>query len=108
MSKKKEPVAGAAAERVTLEVMERDRRREVEFQSEEEKAGWEKAYRKSKWYTPYFILGVLFNFALYRGGLDLSGNLLYGMVVGCGVPIASMLLFAELHYRLFIQKTIKS
>jgi hypothetical protein len=108
VTKKKNPNARAGAERVTLEVVEKTRRRRLEFESEEEKEGWEKAFHKSKWYTPYFLLGVLINFILYRAGLDLSGNILHGMVVGTGVPIATMFIFTELHYRYFIQKTIKS
>ncbi|MDW7651805.1 MAG: hypothetical protein SCK29_11185 [Bacillota bacterium] len=108
MSEKKKPDAGAAAEKVTLEVVERSRRRLMEFESEEERDGWEKAYRKGKWYTPYFLLGMFFNFILYKAGLDLSSNILWGLVVGVGVPIATMLLFTELHYRLFMSKTTDS
>lgn len=107
MTKKKKPDAGAAAEKVTLEVVERNRTRRMEFESEEERLGWEKAYRKSKWYTPYFLIGVLINYVLYRAGLDLSRNILWGMIIGTGIPIASMFLFAELHYRFFIEKTIR-
>lgn len=105
---KRKTDAGAAAERVTLEVVERTRRRKLEFESEEEKQGWHKAYSKSKWYTPYFLLGVLFNYLLYRAGVDLAGNIPVGMIVGTGVPIATMFLFTELHYRVFIEKTVKS
>ena len=106
--RKKKTDAGAAAGRVKLEIVEKTRRRELEFESEEEKQGWHKAYRKSKWYTPYFLLGVGINFLLYRAGVDLAGNILVGMIVGSGVPIASMFIFTELHYRLFMEKTVKS
>jgi VanZ family protein len=102
----KKPEAGAAAERVTLEVIERNRARRMEFESEEEKQGWEKAFRKSKLYTPYFLLGVLINYLLYRSGLDLSRNILWGMIIGTGIPLASMFLLSELHFKLFIEKNM--
>jgi hypothetical protein len=95
-------------EKATLEVIERHRRREMEFESEEERLGWQKAYRKSKWYTPYFLVGIGINFLLYRSGLDLSQNILWGLVVGVGIPIFTMFVFTEIHYRLFIEKTLKS
>lgn len=91
----------------TLEVIERDRRRQLEFESEEERIGWEKAFRKSKWYPFYFLLGVVFNLILYKAGLDLARNILLGSVVGIGVPIASMFLLTELHYRLFIARFVE-
>ncbi len=89
---------------VTLEVVLRDRRRKLYFESEEDRLGWEKAYRQSKWYTPYFLLGVVINLVLYKAGLDLSRNIFLGFAVGVGVPIASMFLLTELHYRLFYAK----
>jgi hypothetical protein len=94
--------------RVTLELIEKDRRRELEFESEEDRIGWETAYRKSKWYLPYFLLGVVFNLLLYKAGLDLARNILLGSLVGIGVPIATMFLLTELHYRLFIAKSMDS
>lgn len=107
MEKKRKPDAGAAAGRVALEVVEKSRTRKMEFESEEERLGWEKAYRKSKWYTPYFLFGVLINYLLYRAGVDLSRNILWGMIIGTGIPIASMFVLTELHYRFFIEKTIR-
>ncbi len=75
----------------------------LEFASEEDRRGWEKAYRKSKLYTPYFLCGVGVNFILYFMGLDLTGNLFLGALVGLAIPLASMFLLAELHYRLLIE-----
>ncbi len=95
-------------EKATLEVIERNRRREMEFESEEERLGWQKAYRKSKWYTPYFLVGIGINLLLYRAGLDLSKNIPLGLIVGVGIPIFTMFVFTEIHYRLFIEKTLKS
>ena len=103
-AKSKEPMS----EKATLEVIERNRRREMEFQSEEERLGWEKAYRKSKWYTPYFLVGIGINLVLYKAGLDLSRNMLWGLIVGVGIPIFTMFVFTEIHFRLFIEKTLKS
>ncbi|EEG77434.1 hypothetical protein [Dethiobacter alkaliphilus] len=100
--------AGAAAEKVTLEVVDSRKTRKLEFESEEDKQAWHKAFKKSRWYTPYFLLGVFFNYLLYRAGLDLSQNILWGMIVGSGIPIATMFIFTEIHYRLFIEKTLKS
>jgi hypothetical protein len=57
------------SEMVTLEVVERGRKKNMEFASEEDRLGWQKAYKKSKWYTPYFLVGVGINFLLYKGGL---------------------------------------
>lgn len=107
MSKKNKPDAGAAAERVTLEVVEKDRKRRMVFESDEDRLGWEKASRKGKWYTPYFLLGVLINYLLYRAGLDLARNILWGMIVGTGIPLFTMFFGTELHYRLFIEKDVK-
>ncbi len=95
------------AEKITLEVVERNRTREMEFNSEEEMIGWQRAYRKSKWYTPYFLVGIGINFLLYRSGVDLAKNIMWGFIIGVGVPVLTMLVFTEIHYRLFIAKTIK-
>jgi hypothetical protein len=103
----RKPDAGAADDRVTLEVIERHRTRRMEFDSEEERKGWEKAFRKSKLYTIYFLVGVGINYLLYRSGVDLSRNILWGMIIGTGIPLTSMFLFSELHFKLFIEKNMK-
>lgn len=103
-AKDKEKGTEPRKEKVTMEIMEKKRRREMEFQSEEERLGWEKAYRKSKWYTPYFLVGVGINYLLYRAGLNLSQNILVGFIVGVGVPIVSMFGLTELHYHFFTQR----
>ncbi|HBX22738.1 MAG TPA: hypothetical protein DEF34_03730 [Desulfotomaculum sp.] len=79
-------------------------KRRLEFQSHEDMHNWEKAYRKSKWLVPYFLVGVGINFILYGIGVDLSRNLGLGFLVGVGVPLVTMFLFSELHYRLFYRK----
>lgn len=107
MADKKGPKVGATEGKVVIEVQQRDKVRKMEFESEEDRAGWEKAFRKSKWYTPYFLLGVFFNYILYKAGLN-PGNIAWGMIIGVGVPMATMFIFTELHYRLFIMKSIKS
>ena len=78
--------------------------RRMEFQSEEDMKHWEKAYRKSRWFVPYFFVGVGINLILYKMGLDLGRNLTIGFAVGVGVPILSMFALTELHYRVFYQK----
>ncbi len=78
--------------------------RRLEFQSEEDKQQWEKAYRKSKWFVPYFLVGIGINFLLYKLGLDLSNNLFFGFLVGVGVPILTMFTLTELHYRVFFKR----
>lgn len=88
-------------EKHTLEVKIGPRKyRRYEFNSAEDKAEWEKLYRKSKLYIPYFLVGAGINLLLYFAGLDLSKNLFMGTIVGLGVPLASMYVFSELHYRI--------
>lgn len=91
-------------QKITLEVIEKNRKRVLEFASEEDKRGWEKAYRKSKLHIPYFLGGIGVNFLLYLGGLDLSRNIFLGALIGLAIPMASMFFLSELHYRLFIEK----
>lgn len=81
--------------------------RRYEFKSAEDKAEWEKLYRKSRLFIPYFLAGVGINFVLYFAGLDLSKNLVMGTIVGLGVPLASMYIFSELHYRVANRHTRK-
>ncbi|MBS4032666.1 MAG: hypothetical protein KGZ63_14795 [Clostridiales bacterium] len=107
MADKKGPKEGATNSKVVIEVQQRDKVRKMEFESEEERLGWQKAYRKSKWYTPYFLLGVFFNYLLYRTGFN-PANIGWGMLIGVGVPMATMFIFTELHYRLFIMKSVES
>ena len=95
-------------EKVTLDILEKNKRRRLEFASQEEKRGWEKAYRKRKLYMPYFLLGMAFNFLLYRLGLDLSQDILRGLLVGMGVPFLFMFLLTELHYHFFWAKRADS
>lgn len=85
-------------QQVTLEVKEGRKRVRLEFASEADRAGWERAYRKSRWYTFYFLAGVGINFLLYLAGLDLSRQIFWGALVGIGVPLASMFLLTELHF----------
>lgn len=79
--------------------------RRMEFQSEEDMRNWEKAYRKSKLFVPYFFVGIGINFLLYKLGVDLSDNLGLGFLVGVGIPVLSMFTLTELHYRLFHKKS---
>jgi len=79
-------------------------KRRLEFQSCEDMHKWEKAYCKSKWLIPYFLVGVGINLVLYRIGVDLSRNLGLGFLVGVGIPLVTMFLCSELHYRLFYRK----
>ncbi|MCL6635830.1 MAG: hypothetical protein K6T29_08720 [Peptococcaceae bacterium] len=90
---------------ITLDIVERRRKRRLYFASEEDKKGWEKAYRKSKLFIPYFLVGIGINFILYLSGLDLSKNLLLGGLVGMLVPMAAMFLLSELHYRIFYENS---
>ncbi|MFZ5642128.1 MAG: hypothetical protein ACOY46_00900 [Bacillota bacterium] len=90
--------------KITLEIREKNKKRILEFSSEEDRRGWLKAYRKSKLQIPYFLLGIGINFLLYLAGLDLSGNILAGGLIGLAIPMASMFFLSELHYRLFILK----
>jgi len=73
--------------------------RRYEFASEKEKEVWKKMTRKRKLYTPYFLLGISINFFLYFAGLDLSQNFFLGPVVGVGIPLITMIVLAEIHYR---------
>lgn len=82
-----------------LEITRGQRTYRLVFRTEEDMLNWEKAYRKSRLYMPYFLLGVGINLLLYKLGLDLSRNLLLGGFVGLAIPLASMFLFTELHYR---------
>lgn len=91
-------------EKVTLDVIEKGRRRRMEFISEEDKKGWKKAYRKRKLYTPYFLVGVAVNALLYHLGLDLAADIFWGLAVGVGVPFLFMFFLAEVHYRIFMGK----
>lgn len=79
-------------------------KRRMEFQSKEDMRNWEKAYRKSKWFVPYFFVGIGINLLLYKLGLDLSRNLGLGFLVGVGIPVLSMFALTELHYRLFYKR----
>ena len=81
--------------------------RRYEFKSAEDKAEWEKLYRKSRLFIPYFMAGVIINVLLYLAGLDLSKNIFLGALVGIGIPFASMYLFSELHYRIVSKQAQK-
>lgn len=81
--------------------------RRYEFKSEEDKDQWEKLYRKSRLFMPYFLLGIGINFLLYFAGLDLSKNIILGAFVGLAIPFASMYLLSELHYRIAEKRTQK-
>ncbi|MGQ9825244.1 MAG: hypothetical protein ACUVSK_09640 [Desulfotomaculales bacterium] len=74
--------------------------RRYEFSSAEDRAQWERLYKKSRLFMPYFLAGVVINILLYLGGLDLSKNLVLGALVGLGVPLTTMYLFSEIHFRL--------
>lgn len=89
----------------TLEVRRGDRIRRMEFASEEDRRNWKKASRKRRLYLAYFLVGVGINAVLYLLGLDLSDDLLRGLLVGMGVPIATMFFLSELHYRLFVERS---
>ncbi len=89
-------------EKVVLEVPERGNIRRYEFASEEEKQIYAKMMKKRKLHTPYFLLGIGINLLLYYAGLDLSRNMLWGFLIGIGIPITTMLGLAELHYRYII------
>lgn len=90
---------------VTLEVRERGKTVRLEFASEADRDGWQRAYRKSRWYMFYFLVGVSINFLLYFAGLDLSRNILLGALVGLAVPVTAMLLLTELHFYLLDRKS---
>lgn len=81
-------------------------KRRLEFESEEDKKSWYKGYRKSKLFVPYFMVGIGINLLLYKLGLDLSRNLLLGLLVGVGIPILTMFSFTELHYRFFWERKL--
>ncbi len=89
-------------EKVFLDVPEKGNIRRYEFASEEEKEIWKKMMKKRKLHTPYFLLGIGINFLLYYAGLDLSRNMLWGFLIGIGIPVTTMLGLAELHYRYLI------
>ena len=89
-------------EMVTLEVEERGRKKRLEFASEEDRIGWNKAFLKSKWYTPYFLVGIGINGLMYWLGVDLARNIGVGALVGLGVPLIAMFGLTELHYHLFL------
>ncbi|MBT9172515.1 MAG: hypothetical protein DDT21_00901 [Syntrophomonadaceae bacterium] len=89
---------------ITLDVREKGKTVRLEFVSETDREGWRRAYRKSRWYMFYFMVGVGINLAMYFAGLDLSRNILLGALVGLAVPIASMLLLTELHFYLLDRK----
>lgn len=91
-------------EPIVLEIKRGKKIRRMEFASEEDRIGWDKAYRKSKLYIPYFLVGIGINFLLYFAGLDLAKNLFMGALVGLVIPLASMYGLAELHHRFFIEK----
>jgi len=93
---------------VTLEVREGRKKVRLEFASEADRAGWERAYRKSRWYTFYFLVGVGINFLLYLAGLDLSRQIFWGALVGIGVPLASMFLLTEVHFWLLARRRKRS
>jgi len=90
---------------VTLEVRKGRKTVRLEFASEADRDGWQRAYRKSRWYVFYFLVGVSINFLLYFAGLDLSRNILLGALVGLAVPVAAMLLLTELHVYLQDRKS---
>lgn len=78
----------------------RNQYRRYYFETEMEKREWEKMHKKSKLYIPYFLLGIAINFGLYFVGVDLKSNILAGALVGLGVPLASMYILSELHFRI--------
>lgn len=88
----------------TLEIRRGNKIRRMEFASMEDMLGWQKAYRKSKLYIPYFLVGIAINFVLFFAGLDLANNLFLGPLVGLAVPLACMYILAEFHHRVFYEK----
>lgn len=92
----------------TLEVKKGRKRVRLEFASEADRDGWQKAYRKTRWYTFYFLVGVGVNFLMYFAGLDLSRQIFWGALVGIGVPLSSMFLLTELHFYLLDRRTKKT
>ncbi|MFO7802354.1 MAG: hypothetical protein R6V55_08685 [Desulfovermiculus sp.] len=76
-----------------------NRYRRLYFKDEEEKKLWYRMHKKSKLYIPYFLVGVAINFGLYFSGVDLSRDILMGSLVGMGVPLCSMFLLSEIHFR---------
>ena len=95
------------SEQLKLDVKRGKRIMSMEFATGEDRRGWERAYRKSRLYTLYFMLGVGINFIFYFAGLDLSRNLLLGGAMGLAVPVATMLVFTELHLYLMDRKKAK-
>lgn len=102
---KREKDGEAMMEPVVLEVRNRNKIVRMEFKSEEDRDGWLKAYRKSRFYTFYFMAGIGVNFILYFAGLDLSRNILLGSLVGLAVPLATMFGLTELHMYLLSKKS---
>lgn len=103
--KNKSKAGDHVSEQYTLEVKQRGNKKvRLEFASEEDRRGWERAYRKSRFYTLYFMVGVGINFLLYYAGLDLSRNILLGAAFGLAVPLASMFSLTELHFYLLDKK----
>lgn len=103
--KNKSKVGDNVSEQYTLEVKKRGNKMlRLEFESDEDRRGWERAYRKSRFYTLYFMVGVGINFLLYYAGLDLSRNILLGAAMGLAVPLTSMFTLTELHFYLLNKK----
>lgn len=95
----------AVSEPVTLEVREGNKIVRMEFKSEEDRDGWLRAYRKSRYYTFYFMVGIGVNFLLYFAGLDLSRKIFLGALVGLAVPLTTMFGLTELHMYLLDKKS---
>lgn len=104
-NKNKNKAGDKVSGQYTLEVKQkRNKVVRMEFATEEDRRGWERAYTKSRFYTLYFMVGVGINFVLYYAGLDLSRNILLGAAVGLAVPLASMFALTELHFYLLDKK----
>lgn len=104
---KEKEASEKVSELIKLEVKRGNRIMRLEFLTEEDRKNWERAYRKSRLYMLYFMVGVGINFILYYAGLDISRNLLLGGIVGLAVPVAAMLGFTELHVYLLERKKQK-
>ncbi|MBS3898655.1 MAG: hypothetical protein KGZ41_05050 [Dethiobacter sp.] len=104
---KEEKAGETVSKQLKLDVKRGNRIMSMEFDTEEDRRGWERAYRKSRLYTLYFMVGVGINFIFYFAGLDLSRNLLLGGVMGLAVPVAAMLGFTELHLYFLEQKNMR-
>jgi len=89
----------------TLDVKQRGKKRvRLEFASDEDRRKWQRAYRKSRYYMFYFMVGVGINFLLYFAGVDLSRNILLGALVGTTLPLSAMFGLTELHLYLLEKK----